>query len=215
MNNFCKEFLDMCNRAAADIGSHKNNGTKTYNSVVKYLKWKHEYQNEGDSYNRVPDHKVVTKERVAEIDSLEILTASRHQLTCRNIYFGKACAEVFDKVQEYLKNEKCSKKKKGKKGVHLKRPLEIIFFKACVHEQLISSELNNREYSVRKISEIFQRFGFSYKQLYYYLTKWSDRGFYNWGVNIELGWFEFEHLDKYEDYKKLYEEVLQQVKEKK
>lgn len=29
-----------------------------------------------------------------------------------------------------------------------------------------------------------------YKQLMYYLDKWSDKGIYNYGVTLDLGWFE-------------------------
>lgn len=73
------------------------------------------------------------------------------------------------------------------------KPLERIFFMACVHEQQRKYLLADREFSVREIAKIFERLGFPYKQLMYYVQKWSDRGFYDYGVALDLGWF---YLDK-------------------
>ena len=33
-----------------------------------------------------------------------------------------------------------------------------------------------------------------HKRCWYYLEKWSDLGFYNYGVTLDLGWFEPENL---------------------
>lgn len=33
-----------------------------------------------------------------------------------------------------------------------------------------------------------------HKRCWYYLEKWSDLGFYNYGVTLDLGWFELENL---------------------
>lgn len=32
------------------------------------------------------------------------------------------------------------------------------------------------------------------KRCYYYLHKWTELGFYNYGVNLDLGWFYPENL---------------------
>ena len=85
------------------------------------------------------------------------------------------------------------------------KPLEIIFFMACVNEQRRVYDLSKREFTVREIANIFTRFGFSYKQLMYYVKKWSDRGFYDYGTSLDLGWFEFDKLKG--EYKEIYESI--------
>lgn len=85
------------------------------------------------------------------------------------------------------------------------KPLEEIFFRACVNEQKRKSHSNDRELSIRTIGNIFERLGFSYKQLMYYVSKWSDRGFYDYGVTLDLGWFEFDKLTG--EYKQIYDSM--------
>jgi hypothetical protein len=84
------------------------------------------------------------------------------------------------------------------------KPLERIFFTACIHE------CNYHSYSgVRAddIITIFEKLGFSGKQLIYYLEKWVDRGFYSYGVNICLGFFVFDKLRG--EYKVIYNKECQ------
>lgn len=85
------------------------------------------------------------------------------------------------------------------------KPLEEIFFRACLNEQIRKFHTKDREFSVRAIGNIFERLGFSYKQLMYYVKKWSDKGFYDYGVSLDLGWFEFNKLTG--EYKQIYEEM--------
>lgn len=85
------------------------------------------------------------------------------------------------------------------------KSLEEIFFRACVNEQKRKLHSSDRELRIRTIGNIFERLGFSYKQLMYYVEKWSDKGFYNYGVSLDLGWFEFNKLTG--EYKKIYEEM--------
>lgn len=85
------------------------------------------------------------------------------------------------------------------------KPLERIFFMACVNEQKRALDISKREFSVRIIGNIFERFGFSYKQLMYYVRKWCDRGFYDYGVTLDLGWFEFGKLTG--EYKQIYDSM--------
>lgn len=33
-----------------------------------------------------------------------------------------------------------------------------------------------------------------HKRCWYYLEKWARLGFYNWGVTIDLGWFELDKI---------------------
>lgn len=85
------------------------------------------------------------------------------------------------------------------------KALERIFFEACLHEQVTSSDLSQREFSVRVIGNIFSRLGFPYKQLMYYVEKWSNRGFYDYGVTLDLRWFYTDKLSG--EYKKVYDEM--------
>lgn len=85
------------------------------------------------------------------------------------------------------------------------KPLERIFFIACVNEQRRAASLDKREFSIRVIGNIFSRLGFSYKQLMYYLNKWSHRGFYDCGVADDLGWFYFDKFSG--EYKEIYDEI--------
>lgn len=85
------------------------------------------------------------------------------------------------------------------------KPLEEIFFRACINEQKRKLKVGDREFSIRVIGNIFERLGFSYKQLMYYVQKWSDKGFYDYGVSIDLGWLEFDKLDG--GYKRIYEKI--------
>lgn len=85
------------------------------------------------------------------------------------------------------------------------KPLEEIFFRACVNEQKRKLHSCDRELSIRTIGNIFERLGFSYKQLMYYVRKWCDRGFYDYGVTLDLGWFEFGKLTG--EYKQIYDSM--------
>lgn len=85
------------------------------------------------------------------------------------------------------------------------KPLEEIFFRACLNEQIRKFHIEDKEFDVRTIGNIFDRLGFSYKQLMYYVRKWSDKGFYNYNTSLDLGWFELDKLTG--EYKKICEEV--------
>lgn len=80
------------------------------------------------------------------------------------------------------------------------KSLERIFFIACINN------CNGFSYKsrlpVRYVVQIFALLGFPRKQLVYYLKKWSRKGFYDYGVNIELGWFEIDKLNS--EYKTIY-----------
>lgn len=86
------------------------------------------------------------------------------------------------------------------------KPLENTFFKACVHETLRAESLRDRELSIRNIVNIFSRLGFPHKQLWGYLDKWDMLGFYEYGVTLDLGWFDFDKLTP--RYSELYQEVV-------
>lgn len=74
-----------------------------------------------------------------------------------------------------------------------------------MNEQKRKLPSSNRELSIRAIGNIFESLGFSYKQLMYYVRKWSDRGFYDYGTTLDLGWFEFDKLTG--EYKRIYDSM--------
>lgn len=77
------------------------------------------------------------------------------------------------------------------------KPLERIFFQACL--------MKKDRLTIRNVVDIFTNFGFSHKQLWYYLEKWSNNYFYDYGVNLDLGWFCTEKFTG--EYKVMYEAI--------
>ena len=63
---------------------------------------------------------------------------------------------------------------------------EINFFKACY-------KYRKNGVSIREIINIL-KFFINYKRCWYLLKKWSELGFYNYGVTLDLGWFELENM---------------------
>ena len=63
---------------------------------------------------------------------------------------------------------------------------EINFFKTCY-------KYRNNGASIREIINIL-KFFINYKRCWYLLKKWSGLGFYNYGVTLDLGWFELENM---------------------
>ena len=63
---------------------------------------------------------------------------------------------------------------------------EINFFKTCY-------KYRNKGVSIREIINIL-KFFINYKRCWYLLKKWSGLGFYNYGVTLDLGWFELENM---------------------
>lgn len=63
---------------------------------------------------------------------------------------------------------------------------EINFFKTCY-------EYRKNGVSIREIINIL-KFFINYKRCWYLLKKWSELGFYNYGVTLDLGWFELENM---------------------
>ena len=54
-----------------------------------------------------------------------------------------------------------------------------------------------QDMSVRDIINILGEF-IHYKRCWYLLEKWTDLGFYNYGVTLDLGWFEDVYMpDRY------------------
>lgn len=81
------------------------------------------------------------------------------------------------------------------------KPLERIFFVACINTLTI--RFVPKRIHIKDLVALFVAFGFSEKQLYYYVEKWANKGFYTYGVSIRVGWFEIEKLTG--EYKVLYE----------
>lgn len=66
------------------------------------------------------------------------------------------------------------------------KPLEIIFFILVVKY--------GERLSVRDIIKMLVAAGVPHKQLLYFLRKWSGKGFYDYGVSLDLGWLETDKL---------------------
>jgi hypothetical protein len=60
--------------------------------------------------------------------------------------------------------------------------------------------------TVRNVIDVFWGLGFPIKKLWYYLQKWSNAGFYDYGVADDLGWFEPDKLTG--EYKVMYENIV-------
>lgn len=85
------------------------------------------------------------------------------------------------------------------------KPLEEIFFRACLNEQIRILRIEDKEFEVRVIANIFDRLGFSYEELMRCVRRWSNKGFLNYDNSLDLGWFEFSKLTG--EYKQIYEET--------
>ena len=57
----------------------------------------------------------------------------------------------------------------------------------------------------REIINILSEF-INYKRCWYLLEKWGNKGFYNYGVTTDMGWFEAEHFTG--EYQEMYLEML-------
>ena len=84
------------------------------------------------------------------------------------------------------------------------KPMERKFFRYIIRQlnykelyvystnqiMLHCSTTNNIRFYANAFSN---KYNVPYEQLIYYLSKWSYKGFYKWGITIDLGWF--EHLE--------------------
>lgn len=46
-----------------------------------------------------------------------------------------------------------------------------------------------------------------YKRMIYYLRKWNDKQIYDYGVCLDLGWFELKGIINNKEYLKLFSEI--------
>lgn len=60
------------------------------------------------------------------------------------------------------------------------------FFITCYY-------FRNKGIDIRTIINILSEF-INYKRCWYLLEKWSNIGFYNYGVTLDLGWFETDEM---------------------
>lgn len=73
---------------------------------------------------------------------------------------------------------------------------EIKFFRTCY--KYCPHLGNENATSFRNIINILDEF-INYKRCWYLLKKWSELGFYNYGVSLDLGWFEEPLPEKYKN----------------
>lgn len=53
--------------------------------------------------------------------------------------------------------------------------------------------------------DIMVSLGYPAEQLLYYMGKWSDKGFYEWGTSVTGGWFIFSKLNG--EYKRIFDQI--------
>lgn len=88
---------------------------------------------------------------------------------------------------------------------------EKAFFRTCIRYCTIQDVQNhsNRGVTPRTIIKMLSEF-INYKRCWYLLEKWTNKGFYNYGVTMDLGWFEEEYFTG--EYQEMYLEILEQAK---
>ena len=62
---------------------------------------------------------------------------------------------------------------------------EIVFFRLCAYVD----NATDPECSIQEIMNMLDGV-IPYKRMVYYLKKWAALGFYNYGVSLDMGWFE-------------------------
>ena len=83
---------------------------------------------------------------------------------------------------------------------------EKAFFRTCLKYCIINDVPNHdRGMSPRDIINILSEF-INYKRCWYLLEKWNNKGFYNYGVTMDMGWFEAEYFIG--EYQEMYLEML-------
>lgn len=84
---------------------------------------------------------------------------------------------------------------------------EKAFFKTCLKYITINDvpKHDKREVTPRTIIQMLSEF-INYKRCWYLLEKWGNKGFYNYGVTMDLGWFEAEYFTG--EYQEIYLEML-------
>lgn len=83
---------------------------------------------------------------------------------------------------------------------------EKAFFKTCLkYCPILEIRKIDKSVSPRNIINTLSEF-INYKRCWYLLEKWSNKGFYNYGVTMDLGWFEVEQFTG--EYQDIYREML-------
>lgn len=67
------------------------------------------------------------------------------------------------------------------------------FFITCLNYIPIQTAKRVDNLFPRDIINILSQF-INYKRCWYFLEKWSNKGFYNYGTTLDLGWFEPEEF---------------------
>lgn len=63
------------------------------------------------------------------------------------------------------------------------------FLDACLEGRAIGRSRNTSDETIR---DVIARTGINHKRAWYLLDKWGCKSWYNWGVNLELGWFDVQ-----------------------
>jgi len=93
------------------------------------------------------------------------------------------------KIKEFKILKKLSlNKEKYKRLLELRKQQEIMLFNIIK----MTNGLYNKNETSKSVNVIIDELGINCNRAYYILNKWTDRGMYNWGVNVFCGWLEKE-----------------------
>ena len=84
------------------------------------------------------------------------------------------------------------------------KELEKALFKFCIYFSGGRSYEPIPMYLV--IDMLVKVFGWNEKQMYYYVSKWDDKGIVNYGTSLRNVWFEFENLSG--PYRETYKQMF-------
>lgn len=83
------------------------------------------------------------------------------------------------------------------------------FFITCLKYCTIQGVRDvSKAISPRDIISVLNEF-MNYKRCWYLLEKWTNKGFYNYGVTMDLGWFEPDKF--YGEYQEIYEYMKNKI----
>ncbi len=84
------------------------------------------------------------------------------------------------------------------------------FFITCLRRISIYNNLKKIQKQIlspREIINLLDEY-INYKRCWYLLEKWARKGFYNYGVALDLGWFEADKMSG--EYKEIYNKLLEE-----
>lgn len=202
-DNYLRDLFDSFMYAVSRTPRHTPIGTTDVRNDIPKIRLKCRSIEEISHINTAFDKLYINDDLLSDIPEIPPPTNQSWQSGCD---FGYEDSKtVYVRLNEKHEPDGFCVVPESEVGEKAMKPLERIFFIACVNEQRMAISPDKREFSVRVIGNIFSRLGFSYKQLMYYVQKWSHKGFYDYGVTLDLGWFYFDKFTG--EYKEIYDEI--------